>query len=313
MSLGATEEAAQQSLQERLLAGGGISVDRLPMLQAVFERMAANFADTVRKMSGAPTYFFVDAIDAGRIGDILDSYSSCVLAAIYHAADLDSKILIGVDRRFVFSLIEALFGADGSEPAYEDDRGLSNIETRLVQFAFDHLTKALQSSVSSAEEASFEMERVESKLDFAIIGRRNSFAAICKCKLQAFEREGEVFILIPQSALNSFRGAFSRDLSGEGSTQDPHWAKKMQDRVTQTEVTVHATMEKRDLTLNDVARFEVGQVVRLPISPTGLIKLESQRQALFWCTLGQKDGFYTVRVEAFIDQNQEFIEDILGN
>ncbi|MBI1867227.1 MAG: FliM/FliN family flagellar motor switch protein [Methylocystis sp.] len=313
MALAAMEETAEQNLQGRLLAGGGISVDHLTMLQAAFERMAANFADTIRGMSAAPTYFFVDDIDAGRIGDILDSYGGCMLAAIYHAADLDSKILIGVDRGFTFSLIEALFGADGSEPTYQEDRGLSNIETRAVQFAFDHLTKALQSSLSLAEGTSFEMERVETKLDFAIIGRRNSFAVICKCKLQAFEREGEIFIVIPQSALNKFREAFSRDLSGEGSTQDPHWTKKMQDRVVQTEITIHATMEKRDLTLNDIACFEVGRVVRLPTSPTGLLKLECEGQALFWCTLGQKDGFYTIRIEDFIDHDQEFIDDVLGN
>ncbi|HEY8261169.1 MAG TPA: FliM/FliN family flagellar motor C-terminal domain-containing protein, partial [Methylosinus sp.] len=71
-------------------------------------------------------------------------------------------------------------------------------------------------------------------------------------------------------------------------------------------------MEKRDLTLGDIARFEVGQIVELPVTPTGLIKLECEGQALFWCEIGQKDGAYTIRIEDFVDKEQEFIDDVLG-
>lgn len=311
MTTEATEDAAQHTLQERLLASAVLSVDRFPMLQVVFERMAISFSDTIRQMSAAPIYFFVKGVTAERIGDLKSP--SYALGAAYHAAELDLKILVGADRKSIFLLTEALFGSDGSEPAYEEDRGLTNVEDRVAQFAFDHLTKALRSSFSSVADVSFDLKRAESKLDFATIGRKNSFAVTCRCHLQAFDRESELFIVIPQSALNPFRDALSRNLSGEGPLHDPRWAKQMQDRVTQTEVTVHAVMEKRDFTLNDVACLEVGQVIRLPISPTSLIKLESENQALFWCTLGQKDGFYTIRIEDFVDENQEFIDDVLGN
>jgi flagellar motor switch protein FliM len=71
-------------------------------------------------------------------------------------------------------------------------------------------------------------------------------------------------------------------------------------------------MEKRGLTLDDVAKFEVGQVITLPTTLSSLIRLESADETLFWCTLGQKDGLYTVRIEDFVDDKQEFIQKILG-
>ncbi len=52
--------------------------------------------------------------------------------------------------------------------------------------------------------------------------------------------------------------------------------------------------------------------MKLPITPTSLLRVESEGRTLFWCALGQKDGSYTVRIEEFCDERQEFIQDLLG-
>lgn len=312
MSAVATKNA-KRDLRERLLAGGGFSLDRLPSIRAVFEDMASGFEDTIRRLSDPSAKFFVDEVVAGRTNDIFDSHDRCALTAVYSGgADPEAKILAGIDHEFVFSLVEALFGADGSEAPWDEERSLTNIEVRVGQFAFARLSKALQASFSSVAGVSLEMEPVASKFDFAVLGRKNGPAMTCRCKLAIAGREGDVFLVIPQPVLEPFREPLSRDPSIEAPLLDPQWAKRMQSRVTLTEVSVHAVMEKRDLTLGDVARFEVGQIIDLPISPTSLIKLECERQALFWCALGQKDGLYTIRIEDFVDQDQEFIDDVLG-
>lgn len=312
MNVAATMEA-KQDLRERLRAGAGFSLDRLPLLRAIFEEMASGFEETIRRLSDPSMKFFVDQLAIGRVNDIFEAHEGCALTAVYSGGgDLDAKILMGVDHNFVYSLVEALFGSDGSEAPCEEERSLTNIEVRVGHFAFARLTKALQDSFTSLARVSFEMEPVASKFDFTAAGRKNGPAVTCRCKLAIFDREGEIFLVVPQPVLEPFREALSRDPSAEPSLLDPHWAKRMQNRVTRTEVSVHAVMEKDDLTLGDIARFEVGQIVELPISPTSLIKLQCEGQALFWCALGQKDGVYTVRIEDQVDLDQEFIDDVLG-
>jgi flagellar motor switch protein FliM len=306
------EDAARHNLQERLLAGAGFSVDRFPMLRAVFDNMAASFLESIPKTSDVSTEFLIESVASGRANDVLGSFGGSVITAAYCASDLDSRVLIGADRRSVFLLVELLFGSDGSEPAYDEERSLTKVETRVGQYALDQLTKALTASFLKTAEVNLVLERIEGKSDLSVGGRKNGFALLYKCKFKAFDRAGEVFIAIPQSALDPFKDALSRDPLVEVQNRDPHWAKQMETRVTQTEVTVHTIMEKRDLTLNDIACLEVGQVIPLPISPTSLVKLECQNQALFWCALGQKDGAYTIRIEDIIDKNEEFIENVLG-
>jgi flagellar motor switch protein FliM len=312
MNIGATEEVARHNLQERLLAGAALSVDRLPGLQAVFENMTAHFTESLRKSSDVSIEFVADVVSSGRAAEILPSFSRFALSAAYRAAEADSRLVIGVDRQFICLMVELLFGSDGSEIVDDPERSLSKVETRLGNYALERLAEALRSSFATTAGISFPMERAEEKLDLTATCRKNGFVFLCTGKLRVFGRESDVFIAIPQAALDPFKGALSRVPSKEASRQDPLWASQLKTRVTNTEVTVRAIMEKRDLTLQDIARFEVGQVITLPVSPTGLIKLECERQALFWCTLGQKDSAYTIRIEDFVDKNEEFIEDVLG-
>ncbi len=127
----ATATAAERSqITDRLLDAAGISVDRLPMLPVVFDRMVRIFADAMRQKSTSPSYISVSYIDNERIGDVLDEYEINALVAVYYSPEWDSRILIGFDRDFIFTLADVLFGADGTEPPIDEERNFSNIETR---------------------------------------------------------------------------------------------------------------------------------------------------------------------------------------
>jgi flagellar motor switch protein FliM len=312
MSMDSAVEYASRGVRERLLSGGGPSLDRMPLLRAVLDAMASEVQDSMRGLAEGAMQFVVEATSVARASDLLVEAERSALAAAYvSGADLDAKTIIGADRRFVFTLLEALFGSDGSETPYDMERALTAIETRVGMLAFARVTAALQAAFLSLAGTSFSLEPAEARAEPAGGARKNGFCVVCRCRLRAFGTEGELFVAIPQATLDPMRDALSQAASTAAPSADPLWAKRMKERVTQTEVTLSAVMEKTDLTLADVARFEVGQVIELPVSPTGLVALMCEGQSLFWCEIGQKDGSYTIRIDDFVDQQQEFIDDVL--
>ena len=52
----------------------------------------------------------------------------------------------------------------------------------------------------------FKFERLETRMDFAVIAPRNSFAVLAKINLRMLGRSGEVFVVLPQAALNAASG-----------------------------------------------------------------------------------------------------------
>ncbi|WP_018264592.1 flagellar motor switch protein FliM [Methylosinus sp. LW4] len=313
MSMNGAVEFASQGVRERLLSGGGPSLDRMPLLRAVFDAMASQMQDSMRGLAEGAMQFAVESMTVARAGEIaLETERAALVASYVAGADPEARTIIAADRRFVFTLLEGLFGSDGSEPPYDAERELTAIETRVGLLAFSRVTNSLQAAFVALVGARFTLEPTEARSEPAGAARKSGgFSVVCRCRLRAFGAEGALLIAIPQGTLDPLRDALSQEAPKSTTATDPQWAKRMKERVTETEVTLSAVMEKSDLTLADVARFEVGQVIELPVSPTGLVALMCEGQSLFWCEIGQKDGSYTIRIDDFVDQQQEFIDDVL--
>ncbi|AWM85888.1 flagellar motor switch protein FliM [Microvirga sp. 17 mud 1-3] len=299
-------------IRDRLLDAAGLSLDRLPMLHVIFDRMATHCADHLRHLAASPMYYSLSSIESGRIGDVLEMYEANAIAGVFHAPEWDSHVLVGFDRDFVFTMVEVLLGSDGSEPPVDEERGFSNIELRIAQAIFEQIGKALQASFALVTDTRFKFERLETRMDFAVIGRRNNQSVVAKFLLQALNRGGEMFVIIPQSVLNPMRQTLARVLSGDSSARDPRWTKQIASEVKRTEVTLKAVLEERYLSLGEIADLKIGQILELQATPRSRVKLEGNDHPLFWCHVGKADGSYVLRVDDFIDQEQEFIDDVLS-
>jgi flagellar motor switch protein FliM len=298
-------------IRDMLLDAAGLSLDRLPMLHVIFDRMSTSCAEHLRHMAASPMYYSLSGLESGRITEILEMYEANAVAGIFHAPEWDSHILIGFDRDFIYTMVEVLFGSDGSEAPVEEARGFSNIELKMAQTLFEQVAKALQASFSPIVDTKFKLERIETRMDFAVIGRRNNQAVAAKFLLQALNRGGEMFVIIPQSVLNPMRKALSQVVTGESSGRDPRWMKQIATEVKKTEVTLKAVLEERFLSLGEIADLKIGDVIELQATPRSRVKLESNQQGLFWCHIGQSEGSYVLKVDELIDQEKEFLDDVL--
>ncbi|WP_395664873.1 flagellar motor switch protein FliM [Methylocella sp.] len=296
---------------ERLLDAPGISIDRMPMLHVVLDRFAAQCSEALRPLSAPPAFFSVDQIVARRVGDVLDAFENRTAIGVFHAQAWDSRILIGVDHDFIFTLAEALFGGDGGEPPFAEARKLSSLELRLAQKTLDLFGRSLQSAFAAVSDTSFKLERVETRLDFAVVAPRNSFCVSAKLKLRILGRNGELFVLVPQAALNSVRQQLGRSLSDEAVVRDPAWTRQIEEEIGRAEVEVRGVLEERHFTLGDIADLKVGGILQLKATAGARIRLECNSEPLFWCDLGQGDGFYTLRIDESITRERQMMDDML--
>ena len=296
----ATTENPAPGAAERLLDNPGLSVERLPMLTLIFDRLATACAEGLRPYSPAILTCFVNSIATDHVWDALDAYDGSI-AAILYSPELDARILVGLDRRCIFSLMEVLLGGDGKEPPYDDDRNFSTLETRVAQTVFEIAAEALHSAFGPIIATKFRLERVETQMDFTVMGRRNVLAVIAKILIQAMDIGGQMFVVIPQPALTPIRQQLSRDLSSDGSASDPRWQKMMRRGVEKAEVTAFAVLDETSLTLGDISGWKVGDVLPLKASAATKIRLDCKGQPLFWCELGQAKGHYTLKVADGVD------------
>ena len=81
--------------------------------------------------------------------------------------------------------MEVLLGGDGQEQPFDDDRNFSTLEVRVAQTVFEIAAEALHSAFGPVIATKFRLERVETRMDFTVMGRRNVLAVIAKILIQA--------------------------------------------------------------------------------------------------------------------------------
>ena len=106
-----------------------------------------------------------------------------------------------------------------------------------------------------------------------------------------------MFILIPQAALYPIRKKLAREHQPVTQPNDPRWTQQMQRGISRTDVTLQAVLETRIMTLGDITRFQVGQLLHLRAQTHDLIAIQSGGEQLFHAKLAQANGKFLFIIE----------------
>lgn len=309
---GATSETGRDSLAE-LFTGASNFVERMPMLRVAFERAVTACTEDLAPVSDLPLLMTLQGLESGTAGELLDKYDGRSVVGVLHASRWSARLLVNADQDAVFTIVEAMLGGDGSQPAYRIERAFSRIEVRLAEAFFQRIAKALESALSGIADTPVELESAGNEIDFDVLGRRNSAVVVARLRLDAGVRGGEILITIPRAALTPLRQALARVPVKDGPPADAGWSELIQSQVSRTHVALSAILDERPGTLGEVAGFEVGKVVEFNATANSRVRLECNGERLMWCHLGKSQGKYTLRVEEFVDREQEFLDEILSS
>jgi len=304
--------SAARRMVEALLETPKLSIDKLPVLHSIFERVATMCSENLRRFSAAPATFFVNQVKGDNAWDVLEDYEDSI-AATFYVAEWDATIMIGVDRKFVFSLLEASYGADGTEKPYESDRPFSNFEARFIKHFLIDAATALEACFENVSPVSFKLDRLETSVEFTVLGPNDIPVVVAQVLFQVMDNGGRMFLLIPQSALYPIRKKLAREHQPVSQPHDPRWSQRMQQEISATEVSLHAVLETRTMTLGDIKNLHVGQLMQLRAHARDLISIQSGSEQLFRARLGQSNGKFVIIVEVVNNAKGMLIENLTKN
>lgn len=299
--------------QDRLLESSSLSLQRMPMLSIIFERLATACTESMRHQSASAIFFNVNEIRGSRIEDSLSYFEQNGIAAIFHAPQWDNSIVIAVDRAFIYATVEALLGGDGSEPETTSERAFSTIEMQITRNLLDNVARAFEQAFSIVTPIGLKLDRIETRMDFATIGRRNSMAVDGSIGIQTINRAGHMSLIIPHEIISSLRKDLVRPIAFDARARDPAWANHMQREVKKTAMAIDVILDQFQMTLHEVNCFRVGQVLKLPALTVTDVTVVSHERNLFHGTLGNENGRYTIRIDQVATEESETLDDILAS
>ncbi len=297
----ASPQSNAASIGERLKALAKLSIDKLPVLNTVMERTAASCVEDFREYCSPTFSAFVNQIVSGDSWDLLEALSDSV-AVIFYCREWDARVVIGLERRLMFAITEAMFGGEGTEAPFEAARPFTALEMRIGRAVCEFAAKSLEKAFAAIHEISLEPERTETALEFTTLGQTSMMMIHAQILLQVLDQGGLMYVLIPQSSLNPIRQKLERERKPLPSSFDPRWTHALHHRISTTEVQVNAYIEGRDMRLSELVKLKPGATIELEGSGKDII-LECEGDRLFRGHLGQSQGYFAITVDAPINDD----------
>lgn len=295
-----------------LLGGARGGVERMPMLRTLLERTGVACSEDVRGLIALPARVVLQDIRSAAAGEMLTPYVGKGVIGLLGAPGWNAQLIACAAREDVFTMVELLLGGDGSQPVLIEDRPPTAIETRVAGVLFAAIGKALAGAFAPISQTDVVLESTSDKADFDIIDAKAAMVA-AHFRLEALGRNAEILLAVPQSALTAMGKALTVPAAKAAPPRpDARWTADIQKELNRAAVKLTATLEERPGILGEIINLRVGQVVPLDATPQTRLQVECNGERLMWCHLGKSNGFYTLRVDSFVDREQEFMDDILA-
>ncbi|GGA98194.1 hypothetical protein GCM10011491_28050 [Brucella endophytica] len=297
-------------LAESILRAAGMSVDDLKSLGHVFKDAASTFSIRMKELAPIAVETEIsglESVERAQVEALLARHGMIVPVDV---ASWGSTIHMVADRAFVFTGLEALFGAGANFGAVESFKPFTSIERKVARELFAHLGAALDHVFAGADERIFRVgEPVDtSGFDPEEFGQSRLFA--CAFTIRAAGKTGTVRLLMPRACHRPMQDAIAELLRKPSAHSDPAWAKKLRLEVSRAKIGIEAFIHQGTMTLDEIARLKPGQVLKLPKDAIEQVRLRSGSQALFKCTLGKAGANFTVRIGDPVNQEEDLIDEL---
>ncbi len=283
----------------QILAAGGLpGLDRLPMLQAVTERLAVALTTSVRGILGAGAEVQVDPVRSLRLQEFHDGITPGAPIAVLRIEPWREQCLAVLDAGVASAAIELLLGGRRSPGADTGRRSYTAIERAVVErMTRDVIARDLATAFALAGAGGFTVERLETDASRSAIGKPTAPALAIRAEISLGDSLGCINFLIPYAAVEPMRSRLSEAKDSRDHDGDAAWRSHLTAELPQAHVRLRAVIERRRMQAAEVLRWQVGSKLILSRRHDEAIDLFCQDLLVLRGRMAEKDGRIALHVE----------------
>ncbi len=285
------------SSQERIVRG------RMPTLEIVNERFARNFRIGVFNFMRRNPDISVGPVKVQKFSAFLRNVVVPSNINVVHVRPLRGMGLLICDPTLVFTIIDNLFGGNGSNQARIEGREFSATEQRIIQRMVEVITTEYARSWASVYPIELEYARSEMNTQFANIATPSEIVVTTTFEVEVGDVGGAMHICIPYSTFEPIREILYSPLQGDQGAADRRWVNLLTQQIQSASVQLVAELAHAHLTVRDLVALKSGDFVELRRQPTLVAQVDGV--PVLACEYGVLGAHYGLRVAEFLTQHSE--------
>ena len=289
-----------------LINSAMVNYERLPMLDIVFDRLVRLMSTSLRNLTSDNVEVSLDQVSTVRFGDYMNSIPLPAMLTVFKAEEWDNNGLIVMDSALIYSIVDVLLGGRKGTPAIRiEGRPYTTIESKLVERMLHVTLGDLSSAFDPLAPVSFNFDRMETNPRFATISQSGNACVLARLRIDMGDRGGRMEIMMPYATLEPIRELLLQMFMGEEFGRDSIWENHLTKELYKTDVQLQAVLGEVLVELGELLNWKVGDQVLLNTRVSDDLELRCGHFPLFRGPVGQKQGSLAVRIESYVQPEQE--------
>ena len=280
--------------QERVVRG------RMPVLELINDRFArlmrSSLSSSLRKPVG-PTIISNDMM---KYGDFLKTLPVPTSLNIVKMEPLRGNILIVLESKLVFCLIDIFFGGSGEETFKVEGREFTGIENRLVKKVVGSMLIDFKEAWKSILPVSLSFVRSEVNPQFVTIVPADDIVMVINFELEMENSTGKVTFCIPYSSLEPIKDKLQGGVQSDQLEKDSVWGDRLRKQLGEVPLEIVAELGKTFITGRELLNLSVGDVIPLETSSKGSLAVNLEGTTKFRGYPGVYRGSQALQISSII-------------
>lgn len=305
----ATMDDSRALVIERLVGDSGEASHVIGAGRSMGERIVSPLQKRFSGEIGAQVTVDLRAVEVSRTTQARSHAGDNFAMTVVPSTVSSDALTMVMDAQAVAVMICALFGGDPEAAISPIERDLSPLEADVATLVFEEIAQALNGSGKRSLDLRFPVPRAMSGQEAKRRVLRDGAAVRLTFGLSTPTESGTVTVMIPQRVLLVQRNGAA--VGDDETSAQSDWHERFSEEVMRSAVTLEATMPLARMTLGDLARLHIGQVLDIEENAQSQARLSARNQTLFVCEFGKLGQNYTVRIKQPFDAGQDFIDGLM--
>jgi flagellar motor switch protein FliM len=277
----------------------GVSYERLPMLEMVFDRLVRLLTNSLRNFTSENVEVSIDQITSVRFGNYIDGIPLPAILAIVKANPWDNYGIVTVDSSLLYTVVDLLLGGrrrGGAGPTRIEGRPYTAIEHTLLKSLLDVVLADTERAFAPLSPVTFTIDQFETNPRFVTIARPANAALLVRFRIEMESRGGGLEFLLPYSTIEPIRDVLLNGFMGEKFGRDQMWEEHLATEIWSAKVDLSAVLFEEKMPLGRIMGLKVGDTLMLEVKPDALVGVKCNGLVLTEARMGRAGDAVAVQV-----------------
>ena len=284
--------------QEKVIRG------RMPVLELINDRFARLVRSSLSSSLRKPVGVTVVSNDMMKYGDFLRTLPVPTSLHIYRMEPLRGSVIMVLESKLVFCLVDLSFGGSGTESFKVEGREFTGIENRLVKNIVNIMLDDLKEAWKNIQPISLHFVRSEVNPQFATIVAPDDIVVNVILELEMENSTGKVILCIPYSSLEPLKEKLQGGRQSEQLERDNTWSEGFMRQLFRVPVEVMVRLGNAEVTGKEVLNLNVGDVIQLDTFSKDELRVEVGGNTKFMGYPGLYKGNQALQISKILERRK---------